>query len=60
MEVVRDVLFTGALKAPEVGQITVSGMVEANDASMKLVGKAHKVVLTFVRPMVEERDVNGV
>lgn len=60
MEVVRDVLFRGVLKVPEVGQITVSGMVEANGASMKVVGKVHKVVLIFVRPMEEERDVNGV
>jgi hypothetical protein len=60
MEVVRDVLFRGAQRVPEVGQISVSGMVEANGASVKVVGKVHKVVPTFVRPMEEARDVNGV
>lgn len=53
-------LFQSALKVPEVGQISVSGMVEANGASVKVVGKVHKVVPTFVRPMEGARDANGV
>lgn len=57
---VRDVLFQSALRVPEVGRNSVSGTVEANGASVKVVAKVHKVVQTFVRPMEGARDANGV
>lgn len=53
-------LFQSALRVPEVGRNSVSGTVEANGASVKVVAKVHKVVQTFVRPMEGARDANGV
>jgi len=58
--VVRDVRFLSALRALEEGLIFASGTVEGRGASLKDVGKARRVVLTFARRMEEGSVVRGV
>ena len=60
MAVVRDVRFLSARRALEEGLTSVSGTVEGRDASLKDVGKARKVALTFARRMEEVSVVRGV
>lgn len=58
-EVERDVLYQIALRVQEVGQISVSAMVEARDASFKDVIRVLKAALTSARHMVEGKDACG-
>lgn len=60
MAVGRDVWLLHAPRVLEVGPVTVYVMVEANGASMKVVGKVRKGVLIFARPMEVANIVLGV
>ena len=60
MAVGRDVRFLNARRALEGGLTSVSGTVEGRGASLKDVGRALKVVLTFARRMEEGSVVRGV